>query len=108
MGLLDDAIREHLELKRLRGVDLSKVIHEEQEALGPTLRGEDAVPTKPVVGSEACSTAREDRVCDEAETHSDPSLSRLSQETAELDMQTVLETESFEGDGRVESIRFSR
>jgi hypothetical protein len=34
MGLLDDAIREHLELKRRRGADPSEVERQENEALG--------------------------------------------------------------------------
>jgi hypothetical protein len=34
MGLLDDAIREHLELKRLRGADPGVVAREEHDALG--------------------------------------------------------------------------
>ncbi len=34
MGLLDDAIREHLELKRLRGADPSEVARDERAALG--------------------------------------------------------------------------
>jgi hypothetical protein len=38
MGLLDDAIREHLELKRRRGADPAEVSREEQEALGPVRR----------------------------------------------------------------------
>ncbi|HEV7938067.1 MAG TPA: hypothetical protein VGP18_08600 [Solirubrobacteraceae bacterium] len=38
MGLLDDAIREHLELKRLRGADPGVVAREEQDALGPVPR----------------------------------------------------------------------
>jgi len=33
MGLLDDAIRDHLELKRLRGADPGEVAREEHEAL---------------------------------------------------------------------------
>ena len=33
MGLLDDAIREHLELKRLRGADPGEVAREQREAL---------------------------------------------------------------------------
>ena len=37
MGLLDDAIREHLELKRLRGADPGDVAREE-DALGPVHR----------------------------------------------------------------------
>ncbi|HYM57586.1 MAG TPA: hypothetical protein VES79_06440 [Solirubrobacteraceae bacterium] len=42
MGLLDDAIREHLELKRRRGADPHDVERQEQEALGPPIRGEFA------------------------------------------------------------------
>lgn len=38
MGLLDDAIREHLDLKRRRGSDPAEVAREEQEALGPVRR----------------------------------------------------------------------
>ena len=38
MGLLDDAIREHLDLKRRRGADPSEVARLEQEALGPVRR----------------------------------------------------------------------
>ncbi len=34
MGLLDDAIREHLELKRLRGADPGEVAREEKDVLG--------------------------------------------------------------------------
>jgi hypothetical protein len=39
MGLLDDAIREHLELKRRAGADPNEVARQEQEALGPARRG---------------------------------------------------------------------
>ena len=38
MGLLDDAIRQHLELKRRRGADPSEVERLEREALGPVRR----------------------------------------------------------------------
>jgi hypothetical protein len=38
MGLLDDAIKEHLELKRRRGADPSEIAREEAEALGPVRR----------------------------------------------------------------------
>lgn len=38
MGLLDDAIREHLELKRRRGADPGEVAREESDALGPVQR----------------------------------------------------------------------
>ena len=42
MGLLDDAIREHLELKRRHGADPGEVQRQEQEALGAARRGEFA------------------------------------------------------------------
>jgi hypothetical protein len=38
MGLLDDAIREHLDLKRRRGADPTEVEAAEREALGPVRR----------------------------------------------------------------------
>jgi hypothetical protein len=47
MGLLDDAIREHLDLKRRRGADPSEIEREEAEALGPVRReapGDDRAP----------------------------------------------------------------
>jgi hypothetical protein len=40
MGLLDDAIREHLDLKRRRGADPTEIAREEDEALGPVRRSE--------------------------------------------------------------------
>jgi hypothetical protein len=38
MGLLDDAIREHLDLKRRRGGDPTEIERAEREALGPVRR----------------------------------------------------------------------
>ena len=38
MGLLDDAIREHLELKRLHGASDEEISQQEAEALGPARR----------------------------------------------------------------------
>ncbi|HEX3976356.1 MAG TPA: hypothetical protein VHW96_08825 [Solirubrobacteraceae bacterium] len=38
MGLLDDAIRDHLDLKRRRGADPGEVQRAEREALGPVRR----------------------------------------------------------------------
>jgi hypothetical protein len=56
MGLLDDAIRDHLELKRRRGADPAEVERAEREALGPVRRNpedradvglrDDAVPVE--------------------------------------------------------------
>src|SRR3954451_17508864 len=39
MGLLDDAIREHLELKRSHGADPGEIAQLEREAFGPPRRG---------------------------------------------------------------------
>ncbi|MFN8202412.1 MAG: hypothetical protein U0S48_07600 [Solirubrobacteraceae bacterium] len=49
MGLLDDAIREHLELKRRHGADPSEVARQEREALGPARRGPEPLelPAQP-------------------------------------------------------------
>ena len=47
MGLLDDAIREHLELKRKHGANPEDVARQEQEALGPGQRNEFAQPEAP-------------------------------------------------------------
>jgi hypothetical protein len=44
MGLLDDAIKEHLELKRRRGADAGEISRLESEALGPVRRSADGVP----------------------------------------------------------------
>jgi hypothetical protein len=43
MGLLDDAIREHLDLKRRRGADPTEIARLEQEALGPVRREPEPV-----------------------------------------------------------------
>ncbi len=47
MGLLDDAIREHLDLKRRRGADAVDISRQESEALGPVRRGLDGAPDLP-------------------------------------------------------------
>ena len=43
MGDLDDAIREHLELKRRRGADPAEVARQEHEALAPVTRSHPIV-----------------------------------------------------------------
>jgi hypothetical protein len=47
MGLLDDAIKEHLELKRRRGADPGEIARQETEALGPVRRGEVDLAVRP-------------------------------------------------------------
>jgi hypothetical protein len=92
MGLLDDAIREHLELKRLRGADPGLVSREEQEAFGPVQSGEpgdtgdDIAPAEDLAGEDAPPTT------DGSEQPE--GFSNVGQETAELDMRAVLEDES--------------
>ena len=44
MGDLDDAIREHIELKRRHGASESDLSRQEQEALGPARREAPAAP----------------------------------------------------------------
>jgi hypothetical protein len=108
MGLLDDAIRDHLELKRLRGADPGEVAREQREALDPDLRNE------PGEGGEELGTAVEELSAeDDRETlpvratpavtptsTADPFMatqrvdstdaSSVAEETAELDMRSVL------------------
>jgi outer membrane biosynthesis protein TonB len=50
MGVLDDAIREHLELKRRHGASDDEVAKEEAEALGPARRD---FPAQPAAEGEA-------------------------------------------------------
>ena len=58
MGILDDAIREHLELKRKHGVPEEELQRQEDEALGPARRDaaqrrEEDEPTPDFEGDEA-------------------------------------------------------
>jgi hypothetical protein len=48
MGVLDDAIREHLELKRQHGAPEEELQRQEEEALGPARR--DVAPADPAAG----------------------------------------------------------
>src|SRR5688572_29325708 len=48
MGLLDDAIRQHLELKRQHGAPEEELQRQEEEALGPARR--DVAPAEPAGG----------------------------------------------------------
>ena len=57
MGLLDDAIREHLELKRRRGADAEEVTRQEQEALGAPQRAEFAGATPAAAARDALEDA---------------------------------------------------
>jgi hypothetical protein len=52
MGLLDDAIREHLELKRRHGADPGEVARQESEALGPARRAAEMAQAEREVAHE--------------------------------------------------------
>jgi hypothetical protein len=118
MGLLDDAIHEHLELKRLRGADPGEVAREQREALDPVPRdepvaGEDYSAAPGEVASEGIAgTLPADAIFEgaggaalvggapagdhpsrEPQPVHGPDFANVSQETAELDMRTVLDEE---------------
>lgn len=92
MGLLDDAIHEHLELKRLRGADPSMVSREEREVFGttqgrePRSDGDEMAASGPLVDDGASHA--------ESEPEGPGAFSNVGQETAEIDMSTVLEDQS--------------
>ncbi len=108
MGLLDDAIREHLDLKRLRGADPGEVAREQREALDPVPRdsrhgrddhGEEAevlaAATRDheagdVDGIEIVDGLGEENGHEAPELERDADFSHVGQETAELDMRAVL------------------
>jgi hypothetical protein len=112
MGLLDDAIREHLELKRQRGADPGEVAREQHEALDPVPREPDAlaatgVPDEsaeahdaPEAGVMAGGVPEDmpDDLADDAVAETPAGA--VSGETVELDMRTVLGSEE---DGRAEA-----
>jgi hypothetical protein len=105
MGLLEDAIREHLELKRLRGADPTEVAREQREALEPP--NEEAQPTSVENhaggGEDGIDTAGhalaadlitdDDHAGEEPEPPVPSELSHAAQETAELDMTAAMADE---------------
>ena len=120
MGLLDDAIREHMELKRLRGADPSEVARQEHDALGPVVSepdgdeqgqdGEDGhdehgdhaphvelAPSAGALGGDGPVAA--------ADNAKGPDFANVGQETAELDMRTVLDEQHETADraGQIDS-----
>jgi hypothetical protein len=101
MGLLDEAIREHLELKRRSGADPSAVEREEHEALAPLSHDdgfEDAGDYDDEELEYEADGAPEAEVplADEA-SHRAPSFADLAdagqQDTAELDMQAAMDAD---------------
>jgi hypothetical protein len=115
MGLLDDAIREHLELKRRRGADPGEVAREQREALdtidGQTpaedtgaaqdAPGPPAVSGAPLVDRPAAAQPEPTALGDvapsaepaepfNAAVPAEPASAAGAGETAELDMSSVL------------------
>lgn len=94
MGLLDDAIREHLELKRLKGADPGDVAREEHEALGEGGSTEQADATAYEVGNRQAHAQpvgpEEDLHGHATEQDESPAQVAAGQETIELDMESVL------------------
>jgi hypothetical protein len=95
MGLLDDAIRQHLEFKRLRGANPSEIAREERDALGYGYHDQDTAPPARLGAPGDSSGYTGDDLLDDLEPAPRPGL-HIDQETAELDMRTVLEVESVE------------
>src|SRR5438445_703947 len=97
MGLLNDAIREHLELKRLRGANPGLVAREEREAFG-LVRGDEQANSDDVAVSGDVAVASipstEDASAQMPQPDGVQGFSNVGQETAELDMRTVLDDES--------------
>jgi hypothetical protein len=103
MGLLDDAIREHLELKRQRGADPGEVAREQREALDapvPDASAEDvpagdiasAAPlVDPIPAPQPGAPIEELPVEDNAPGQpGEATNTTVAGETAELDMSSVL------------------
>jgi hypothetical protein len=104
MGLLDDAIREHMELKRLRGADPSEVARQESEVLGRVPRRGDAEGEEPTDEDALDEAAGEDHTPETDDSPiatpggHDADFANVGQETAEFDMSTVLD-EQHEAEG---------
>jgi hypothetical protein len=112
MGLLDEAIREHLELKRLHGADPDEVAREERAAFDPVRSDRDVGPedhladTEDEISSNNDGEAPEDddlsdsldSVVPEAADPREPESRHAIQETAEIDMRTILDAEDLEQD----------
>ena len=95
MGLLDDAIREHLELKRLRGADPGAVAREEKDALGRVPRRGDATYGDDADDLPGPATHDEELLppLDSPSTAGSVDSQSLSQETVEINMEAELASE---------------
>jgi hypothetical protein len=106
MGVLDDAIREHLELKRQHGVSEEELRRQEEEALGPARRevapaesAEDADRAEGVEPEAAEPTAVEDEglesvVADAPEADTPEPVEADTREPVETDTPGPMEAEA--------------
>jgi hypothetical protein len=97
MGLLDDAIREHLDLKRRSGADPGLVARKEREALSPAGANEPPVVEVGGAGLDFAADPPEGhhqraRIIDRParQVPAVATSSRVEQETVEFDMRAVL------------------
>jgi hypothetical protein len=116
MGLLDDAIRDHLELKRRRGADPGEVEREQHEALDPPTGAGAPVATDESSAPGAAAEIDERLTSDGGPEASGAGLAggELTetpedvQETAEVDMQAVMDAQSDERDVLEQTPEFLR
>jgi hypothetical protein len=107
MGLLDDAIREHLELRRRHGADPSEVTSKEHEAFGPAAAltatevpadtGDDTLFATGFSPTHGDMTAEDRRPGPRSGGRISADNAYLSQETVELDMRAVLDEDASVG-----------
>lgn len=95
MGVLDEAIKDHLELKRRRGADPHQVALLEHEAFG----GEDEGADRPGMAQEAQTSrqhepwAADATVSPASAGQSSRNARNVNQETMEIDMRALLGTQ---------------
>lgn len=92
MGLLDDAIREHLELKRLHGAEPTEVARLEAEALGPARRQPAPEEGTPQPARESGPGDLTEPPADEPEAAGEPppaSIPEVHQPTAEFALEDL-------------------
>jgi hypothetical protein len=90
MGLLDEAIREHLELKRLRGADPGAVAREEHDALGPASRGEIQPEQEDTLGTSQHPVGNEEHLPLSSVLAPGNVAADAGQETVEINMEAEL------------------
>jgi hypothetical protein len=84
MGLLDDAIREHLELKKRHGADSTEIADLEREAFGPARRAPEPleVPGEAEAVADPAAAALEETVPPEVVPPEEPVVSEALPEPA--------------------------